>query len=274
MPRRAFAEVGRYAMAAALAGRLDRWTGRRCVAAALAAVLWLAGGRTTRAHDVTIAFDSLAAEDGQTITTFSSQGFTVEEVGGMTVVGPSNPAYAGAVGLIPSSGDYVEIYVTPNPGQFGFTTYDLSDITVTFASATGPSNPQNISEYVDAKYYYGMPVAGDIAADWNWQGTVAGPTAFTGSVLADTSQYDQPVSNLFIHDLLGRPTAQILSITLDVDIAPTSSSVPEPSSLLTLALGIGGISLACAARRKEERIRPRRNDELLPGPCNAGVITP
>ena len=184
MPRRAFAEVDRYAMAAALAGRFGPMDGQAVRRRRAGRCPVACRGRTT-ADDVTIAFDSLAAEDGQTITTFSSQGFTVEEVGGMTVVGPSNPAYAGAVGLIPSSGDYLEIYVTPNPGQFGVTTYDLSDITVTFASATGPSNPQNIIEYVDAKYYYGMPVAGDIAADWNWQGTVAGPTAFTGSVLAD-----------------------------------------------------------------------------------------
>ena len=51
----------------------------------------------------------------------------------------------------------------------------------------------------------------------------------------------------------------------------SGQSVPEPSSLLTLALGIGGVSLAYAARRMRQRpgwrgLAGRRGFRLEPGP--------
>jgi hypothetical protein len=72
----------------------------------------------------------------------------------------------------------------------------------------------------------------------------------------DPGPLDQFGNPLSLEGLLGRRVSVRAFPPNPVGLTFTGGTVPEPSSLPTLATGIGGVALACVVRRTRERTAP------------------
>jgi hypothetical protein len=164
------------------------------------------------ADTVTITFTGL--QNGQTLTSYTSQGFQVSDPPGFDVIGPGNPDYLGAIGLEPSENDW---FVTKTDGS----SWTLASLGFSLGLVGTP---------------------GDIQFDVF--GIAAGVAEYI--ILVDTAYYGfnfdlpqtglPPVDELRISTNNSVPPFQVTEVRLGL------VSVPEPSSWILLA--IGGMVLA------------------------------
>jgi PEP-CTERM motif len=90
-----------------------------------------------------------------------------------------------------------------------------------------------------------------------WDPTGGGPTTGTFTSNANGADINEPLQVLTPDQSISRIVFTEITGNGTPGLQFYAASVPEPSSLLTLAVGLGGVSLACLARRRKERLGPR-----------------
>jgi PEP-CTERM motif len=190
---------------------------------------------------VTIDFSSLDAQSGQTITSFDSQGFRVQDTGGMTIVGSSDPAYLGQTGVIPFAnnhiGGFLQIFMPASyPADF-----QLNSVSINVGPANGVSQDMDIQGI--AYFAAGSPVT---IQEWNQ--TITGITTLDMPVNQQATLVTFTAANASAFAF-----TQVTSITIDfTPSSPPPPSVPEPSSVVLAglgAIGILGLTARCRSRR-------------------------
>jgi PEP-CTERM motif len=146
--------------------------------------------------------------------------------------------------------------------------YAGSTLVTTMASfdVVKPSNGTASTIYID----FGLDNAHDIMGPIHTLGTTT--VTGLGYTIDPVGQPDNTIKITFTPVTSGEVDFTFTTSTVPDDVSLSSynlsglskgvkhsglnvevSAVPEPSSVLTLALGLGGISVACLARRKKER---------------------
>ena len=181
-----------------------------------------------RAGSTTIDFDALAGSAGTVVTaaSFTSQGYTVH-VNDVLVIGPGDPGYSGAIGLLPLP-DQFSIIIDPAAYQA------VDSVSATFAAGSSP-----------AVNWYGVTDIDETGPQWTWAGA---PGTYT-TVLGPT----QAIDRIWLEANLINGS-QITSATIDAASPP---AIAEPAS--ALLLGLGGLLSVLA------RAGPPPRNEKAPG---------
>lgn len=197
----------------------------------LAAIAVLLCCAPARGDIVTISFGSLDGRSGQSITSYDSGGFRVQDVDGMTIVGSASSAYLGKTGLVPvadpATGGELEIFMPAGyPADFR-----LNSVSI----AVGPAD--GVSQDIDIQGIAHSAVNGPVAVQ-EWRQTIAGITTldFPVDQRANLVTFEAVNASAFAF-------AQVTGVT--IDFTPEPPEVPEPSGLALL-----GIGCAFAIRRR------------------------
>jgi PEP-CTERM motif len=131
--------------------------------------------------------------------------------------------------------------------KYSMTAYTLSGSVYTAVSLTG----WTLNNYTGQM--------GELPnSQWaTWDPTGGGPTTGTFTSNANGADLNEPLQVLTPDRSISRIVFTEISGEGTPGLQFYAVSVPEPSSLLTLALGLSGASLACLARRRKKRPGPR-----------------
>jgi hypothetical protein len=207
----------------------------------LAILAALAGDAT--ADSVTIAFDPLAADAGQVVTTaFDESGYTVT-VNDALVIGPGSPGYSGAIGLLPLPDEF-SVVIQPIRGPL-----ILESVSATFA----PGSSATVDWYGESGLGPGNPV-------WDWPGTGQTPGAYTAPGSYDTTlEPASATAGVWLESNLDNG-GQITSVTIVAVPAP----VPEPPAAALLAGGLLTFLIGPRRRRKQKAPARESGDRGIP----------
>lgn len=204
---------------------------RMHVAAIAALCLCALIGSEVHAGNYTLTFGSLASQAGNSIASYSDQGFTL--TGPFTVVGPRAPSYAGQIGLS-STPPHLTWTITSNTHQV-------------FYGGPGTSGPLSIGiAPISQSTTYELRFTGKIGRITQWTEVIS------GSIKAGTTQLapDLPAADsITVENLASLSPYQMLSLNIRTI---TPQSVPEPSTAAmgVIALFVGAVVARCRARHR------------------------
>jgi len=175
--------------------------------------------------DVTLTFNGL--NDGQTLTTYTTQGFQLYDSTGFTAIGPGNPYYLGATGLEPS-GTYW--YITQTNGS----SWTLTSLEYSLGLLGTPGQ-------IDLNTF---GIAGGVAQY----------IILTDTTLGFDTNYPQaplpPVDVLRVSNDGSNPPYQVTQIDLGI-LGTSGIAAPEPSTFVTVVLGAAlWLGYACWRHRR------------------------
>lgn len=180
------------------------------------------------ADNVGMTFASLAPEAGQTITSYTQDGWTL--AGEFVVVGPAAPAWTGIYALAPETDSWT---LTTNIAA----TFSTTSLFLSFGKISpGITN-------------YDFTASGSLGGLTDWSTEKTGSMANSVQLTYHTTPQNIDTVELTNNGGIEVPY-QLFSVALSYtpNIVP---SVPEPSSLALMSVGIGFLAARC---RKSRRI--------------------